>query len=26
MMEDVTELWKDLIPEKVKKIRKKKTT
>jgi DNA polymerase delta subunit 1 len=24
MMEDVTELWKDLIPEKVKKIRKKK--
>jgi DNA polymerase delta subunit 1 len=25
MMEDVTELWKDLIPEKVKKIRKKKT-
>ena len=25
MLEDVTELWKDLIPEKVKKIRKKKT-
>ena len=25
MMEDVTELWKDLIPEKVKKVRKKKT-
>lgn len=25
MMEDVSELWKDLIPEKVKKVRKKKT-
>jgi len=25
MMENVSELWKDLIPEKVKKIRKKKT-
>ena len=25
MMEDVSELWKDLIPEKVRKVRKKKT-